>query len=697
MNDKYQEFSIPLICSLGGSWAVIPELVCAVWPEVGSIYAADAPQVKMMQSTLDKKRPNCLWVVTTTGTEKAVDSLLRWWALLQEPFPIRVLKAECKDLHAQDDIEVTRELIYRAVLSGTPNAVLSLAGGRKTMSADLQRAGMAFGCKGMYHLIAPPPKQIPEPLSDPSPNRLLDRLPRETTDHIYIVLIGNAHPSELLALDPPITSEQYPLPETNILSREDCSPCLWRALQDRERDGSRLMANFHAGLAMEEHHENWRQLYRLSPTQIQLLRESQLNHQDESWLRRLPKADLHCHVGGALNLSAQHTVGIAVWDALRPQERDRAAATVAELDLYGDDWSALIRNHSIPRSHLTAGLWATRSLKEIEEGLYAPTEPRVGLARNHRLGFQAYERPGELSGSALLSHPNSLEPYARAVVDLCRAEGIWYLELRGSPNKYRPDDPVGWVADWREALLRAGAQCDHLDIDALSTRPRIAWISIVDRRLPRHVKNVIDTTLEAYRIMPGFVIGLDLAGDEAETAPEDIANYFRPAFEACLNITIHAGEGVSAERIWQAAYHLHADRIGHGLTLAENPELAARFRDRRICLELCPSSNREVVGYYDPAIRTSKTFRRYPLPTIWTDLRQPMTLCTDNPGISRTSLTEEYLAASRMSEDGISRWEALALMRQGMLHAFLPSVERESLLKAADHEVFNLVHGWIST
>ena len=62
-----------------------------------------------------------------------------------------------------------------------------------------------------------------------------------------------------------------------------------------------------------------------------------------------------------------------------------------------------------------------------------------------------------------------------------------------------------------------------------------------------------------------------------------------------------AGEGESPENIWQAAYHLHADRIGHGLTLTANPQLAARFRDRGICLELCPSSNREVVGFADPA------------------------------------------------------------------------------------------------
>ena len=86
----------------------------------------------------------------------------------------------------------------------------------------------------------------------------------------------------------------------------------------------------------------------------------------------------------------------------------------------------------------------------------------------------------------------------------------------------------------------------------------------------------------------------------SKTKPREIAHLFTPAFEYCLPITIHAGEGEQAESIWQAAYHLHADRIGHGLTLNDNANLAQRFRDRNICLELCPTSNREVVGFYDP-------------------------------------------------------------------------------------------------
>lgn len=167
---------------------------------------------------------------------------------------------------------------------------------------------------------------------------------------------------------------------------------------------------------------------------------------------------------------------------------------------------------------------------------------------------------------------------------------------------------------------------------------------------------------------------------------------FLSAFANCLPITIHAGEGESAENIWQAAYHLHADRIGHGLTLAQHPQLAARFRDRGIALELCPTSNREVVGFADPAHPASVQLPAYPLrPFI--DLGLPVTLCTDNPGISRTTLAGEYLTAARMTPDGLTLWECLALMRQAFVHAFLPSAEREVLIKQADERVFALLAG----
>src|SRR5690606_14943983 len=96
-------------------------------------------------------------------------------------------------------------------------------------------------------------------------------------------------------------------------------------------------------------------------------------------------------------------------------------------------------------------------------------------------------------------------------------------------------------------------------------------------------------------------------------------------------------------------------------------------------------------GFADPALPASADLPRYPLRELWA-AGLPLTLCTDNPGLSRTTLADEYIAASRMS-GGLSLWETLALIRQGFLHAFLPAAEREALIKQADAAIFQRLTG----
>lgn len=66
-------------------------------------------------------------------------------------------------------------------------------------------------------------------------------------------------------------------------------------------------------------------------------------------------------------------------------------------------------------------------------------------------------------------------------------------------------------------------------------------------------------------------------------------------------------------------------------------------------------------------------------------------ICTDNPGISRTDSANEYLAASRMTESGLSQWETLSLIRQSLVHSFLPAEEKDALLKKIDTAIFDIL------
>ncbi len=183
--------------------------------------------------------------------------------------------------------------------------------------------------------------------------------------------------------------------------------------------------------------------------------------------------------------------------------------------------------------------------------------------------------------------------------------------------------------------------------------------------------------------------GFDLAGAEASKSPEEFREIFLPLMEQCLNITIHAGEGENAENIWKAVYHLNADRIGHGLTLKDKPELMNRFIDRKIAVEMCPSSNYQIVGFKDYNLNNKNT-NIYPLKE-YLDKGIYVTINTDDPGISLTNLTQEYYKAASMTKDGLSKWDMLKIVRNGFRSAFLSFDKRKELLINAEKEIAQLI------
>lgn len=697
-----------LLCTLGASWAVVAEIFGWLAPDVLDLYAHHPQRAALdaLRQQYHLQVPDELWICTTEGmqTQQSLEYLHDWWHMLGEPLPLRVWSAADTDqLANQAECDHVRELTLRVVLLATEYShggqlVLSLAGGRKTMSADLQSAGALFGAQAWLHVVGP----------DPLPAALIGQTPEEKAAQpalfaapldaalaqaITPLVAGSGTRHELLdiVLDGRrINSATFHVPlaqrgQTRAWSLPESTfaPMLHAELVQRQRQGSQLLGNFLAQLAQSEHHENWRSLYRLPPARIAALRETRLGVEHRQWLIDQPKADLHRHLGGCLDLDAQRSVARAIWSATDDGIRRKALQNVRELlsiQKWPWDWPQQIQGAH--RAERCAALLLHASPQQLQYNLFDVTQPRLGL-KDSAQGFAAYERPGELSGSALLGHPQAIAPYAKSIVAQARAEGLVYLELRGSPHKYRARDPLGFLLDLRAALQAAHA----------GPRIDIGFVWIIDRRQRDGLAAVVQQAVAAHRHeqLHGFLLGLDLAGEEGTHAPAELASGFVPAFAECLPLTIHAGEGESAEKIWQAAYHLHADRIGHGLTLAQHPQLAARFRDRGICLELCPSSNREVVGFFDPAYPESKNFPHYPLRTFM-DSGLPLTLCTDNPGISRTTLADEYLAAARMLPDGLSLWECLALMRQAFVHAFLPSSQREALLKQVDAQVFENNH-----
>lgn len=747
-----------LVCTLGLSWAVIPEVYGFLAPERLDLYRHH-PRAAALRAERDRRRllaPDAIFVATTQSpkVDRGIEALREWAALLAGRAAPRTAHARVHIWRADGTGELAnsaecarmRELILRVVLHAHEFAgrggqvTLSLAGGRKTMSADLQRAGSLFGCAALLHVVDS--GSLPDPLRSPTPALLTQPLPAvdaptqaPLAGAIEPLVIGSATRAELVEVETAANSQDkcairgasYPLPAANGETPERFHaevPSLTRELERREREGSALFGSYLASLTRGERHETWRSLYRLSPRRIDELRRTRLCERHRPLLLELPKADLHCHIGGILDLDDQRAVGQAIWAASTAREQEAALSLVGPWlasERWPFDWPARLRGQEALepmdaarcRATQAAALLAHARPGVLEQHLWGDTEPRFAL--KDRCNFEAYEQPGELTGSAVLSHPAALEPYVAGIVSRARRDGIRYLELRGSPTKYDPTDGLGWLRRLRDAIRRSVA-LDARHVDEAGVHPRagaaaatggarraieIRFVVIADRRhaggAGEAVERVVDLAVKAKRELPDFVVGVDIAGDEGAAEPSLLAPHFERAFEACLPITVHAGEGEPAERIWQAAYRLHADRVGHGLTLWQNQDLCERFRDRGICVEMCPTSNLEVVGFRDPARSDPDASERldYPLMRLWSR-GVPVAVCTDNPGISRTTLADELLVASRLTPpdrfgDGVlTLWDALAIVKQGFTRAFLTAREREEILKQVDAEVYRL-------
>jgi adenosine deaminase len=143
------------------------------------------------------------------------------------------------------------------------------------------------------------------------------------------------------------------------------------------------------------------------------------------------------------------------------------------------------------------------------------------------------------------------------------------------------------------------------------------------------------------------VVGFDIAGPERGNPPR----LFRSAFEVArlgrLGLTAHAGEDAPVDYVWQAVDELGVDRIGHGCSAVQDPELLKRLARDRIAVEVCLSSN-----YHTGAVKRGG---RHPLHA-FLEAGVPVALCCDNSTVSRTdALRESVLAAAQVGADAVLR------------------------------------------
>ncbi|GAA3826707.1 adenosine deaminase [Nocardioides panacisoli] len=169
------------------------------------------------------------------------------------------------------------------------------------------------------------------------------------------------------------------------------------------------------------------------------------------------------------------------------------------------------------------------------------------------------------------------------------------------------------------------------------------------------------------------LIGFGLGGPEIGVDRAQFKPYFDAARAAGLRSVPHAGETTGPETIWAALRDLGAERIGHGTSAAQDPELLAHLADAGIPLEVCPSSN--------VATRAVASLDEHPLP-LFVDAGVTVTINSDDPPMFNTTLNQEYDVAARLldlDEAGIAE-----LARAGVRASWAPDDVRTRLLSEID-------------
>jgi len=176
----------------------------------------------------------------------------------------------------------------------------------------------------------------------------------------------------------------------------------------------------------------------------------------------------------------------------------------------------------------------------------------------------------------------------------------------------------------------------------------------------------------AVRYRDRQVVGIGIGGDEQKAPPELFRSVYAYAEEHGLRLTAHAGETGPPESIW-GALNLRVERIGHGLTAAQDPDLIEELAQRQIPVELCITSN----------LRTGvcKTITEHPTKNYF-DQGIMITLNTDDPALFGTTLSREYQIAQETF--GFTDEHLRELARNSFEASFLPAEKKLELLSLFD-------------
>ena len=233
---------------------------------------------------------------------------------------------------------------------------------------------------------------------------------------------------------------------------------------------------------------------------------------------------------------------------------------------------------------------------------------------------------------AVMQTAHGLTRVARECVEDLAADGVVYAEVRWAPEQHTDgglslEEVVAAVlTGFREGEAIAAAAGHSIRVGAIATAMRHAARS-------REIAEL------AVRYRDEGVVGFDIAGAEAGFPPSRHLDAFEYLRRENYHFTIHAGEAFGLPSIWEAIQWCGTDRLGHGVRIVDDitaggrlGRLAQYVRDKRIPLEMCPSSNVQTGA--------AKSIAEHPIGLL-RRMNFRVTVNTDNRLMSGTSMTRE--------------------------------------------------------
>lgn len=277
---------------------------------------------------------------------------------------------------------------------------------------------------------------------------------------------------------------------------------------------------------------------------------------------------------------------------------------------------------------------------------------------------------------AVMQTPEALARVAKECALDLAADGVVYAESRFAPELHI-DGGLSLEAVVEAVLvgLREG------EAEAAAQGTPIRMVTLLTAM--RHAAKSTEIAELAVRYRDRGVGGFDIAGAEAGYPPTRHLDAFEYLRRENAHFTIHAGEAFGLPSIWEAIQWCGADRLGHGVRIIDDitldpsgtggatlGRLAAYVRDRRIPLEMAPSSNLQTGA--------AESIATHPI-TPLKDLRFRVTINTDNRLMSGTSMTREMLLLVQEAGWTLAdlRWATINAMKS----AFIPFDERLAIIE----------------